>query len=48
MVSENRVIISSNPLSLLAPAAILALLIIAVNLVGDAYVRQRARSGDVT
>lgn len=48
MVSENRVIISTNPLALLAPAAILALLIIAVNLVGDAYVRQRARSGDVT
>jgi peptide/nickel transport system permease protein len=46
MVSENRVIISTNPLALLAPAAILALLIIAVNLVGDAYVRQRARSGD--
>ncbi|HLY48661.1 MAG TPA: ABC transporter permease [Solirubrobacteraceae bacterium] len=48
MVSENREIVSTNPLSLLAPAAILALLIIAVNLVGDAYVRQRARSGDLT
>ena len=47
MVSENREIISSNPLALLAPAAILALLIIAVNLIGDAYVRQRARSGDM-
>jgi peptide/nickel transport system permease protein len=47
MVSENREIIASNPLALLAPAAILALLIIAVNLVGDAYVRQRGRSGDV-
>ena len=46
MVSENREIISSNPLALLAPAAILALLIIAVNLTGDAYVRQRNRSGD--
>jgi ABC-type dipeptide/oligopeptide/nickel transport system permease subunit len=48
MVSENREIISTNPLALLAPAAILALLIIAVNLVGDAYVRQRARSGDLS
>ena len=47
MVSENREIISTNPLALLAPAAILAFLIIAVNLVGDAYVRQRRRSGDV-
>jgi ABC-type dipeptide/oligopeptide/nickel transport system permease subunit len=48
MVSENREIISSNPLALLAPAAILALLIISVNLVGDAYIRQRARSRDMT
>jgi peptide/nickel transport system permease protein len=48
MVSENREIISTNPLALLAPAAILALLIIAVNLVGDAYVRQRGRSGEMT
>jgi ABC-type dipeptide/oligopeptide/nickel transport system permease subunit len=45
MVSENREIIASNPVSLLAPAAILALLIIAVNLTGDAYLRQRGRSG---
>jgi ABC-type dipeptide/oligopeptide/nickel transport system permease subunit len=45
MVSENREIIAGNPLSLLAPAAILALLIIAVNLTGDAYLRQRGRSG---
>lgn len=46
MISENRGIISSNPLSMLAPAAMLALLVIAVNLMGDAYVRQRGRSGD--
>jgi peptide/nickel transport system permease protein len=45
MVSENREIISSNPLALLAPAAILALLVIAVNLTGDAYLRQLGRSG---
>jgi peptide/nickel transport system permease protein len=45
MISENREIISTNPLSVLAPAAMLALLVIGVNLVGDAYVRQRGRSG---
>jgi peptide/nickel transport system permease protein len=45
MISENRVIISSNPLALLAPAIVLALLIIAVNLIGDAYVRSRGRTG---
>jgi peptide/nickel transport system permease protein len=44
MVSENRPIISSNPLAVVAPAAILAVLIIAVNLVGDAYVRRLGRS----
>lgn len=44
MVSENREIISNNPLALLAPAVILALLIIAVNLTADAYLRQRGRS----
>lgn len=45
MVSENREIIASNPLALLAPAIVLALLIIAVNLTGDAYLRQFGRSG---
>jgi ABC-type dipeptide/oligopeptide/nickel transport system permease subunit len=44
MVSENREILPSNPLALLAPAAVLALLIIAVNLTADAYLRQRGRS----
>jgi ABC-type dipeptide/oligopeptide/nickel transport system permease subunit len=44
MVSENREILSSNPLALLAPAAVLALLIIAVNLTADAYLRHRGRS----
>jgi peptide/nickel transport system permease protein len=46
MVSENREIIASNPLALLAPAIVLALLIIAVNLTGDAYLRQLGRSGE--
>jgi len=46
MISENREIISTNPMALLGPALILAILIIAVNLTGDAYLRQRGRSGD--
>ncbi|HXY43849.1 MAG TPA: ABC transporter permease [Acidimicrobiales bacterium] len=44
MVSENRSIISSNPWAVMAPALMLALLIVAVNLVGDAYVRQLGHS----
>ena len=44
MISENREIISTNPLAVVAPAVILAVLIIAVNLVGDAYVRRLGRS----
>jgi ABC-type dipeptide/oligopeptide/nickel transport system permease subunit len=44
MVSENRSIISTNPWAVMAPAVMLALLIVAVNLVGDAYVRQLGRS----
>jgi peptide/nickel transport system permease protein len=46
MISENREVISTNPLAVLAPAAMLALLVVAVNLIGDAYIRQRSRSGD--
>jgi ABC-type dipeptide/oligopeptide/nickel transport system permease subunit len=45
MVSENRSIFATNSLAVLAPAAMLALLIIGVNLVGDAYVRRLGRSG---
>jgi peptide/nickel transport system permease protein len=45
MISENQVIMSTNPLALLAPAAMLGILIISVNLVGDAYGRQFARLG---
>jgi peptide/nickel transport system permease protein len=44
MISENRVIIGSNPMAIIGPSVILALLIIAVNLMGDAYVRQLDRS----
>jgi peptide/nickel transport system permease protein len=45
MVSENRVVIASNPWAILGPSIVLAMLIIGVNLVGDAYVRQLDRSG---
>jgi ABC-type dipeptide/oligopeptide/nickel transport system permease subunit len=46
MVSENRGVFATNPLAVLAPAVMLALLIIGVNLAGDAYVRGLGRSGD--
>jgi peptide/nickel transport system permease protein len=45
MISENRPVLASNPLALLAPAVMLAVLIIAVNLLGDAYVRGLGHSG---
>ncbi|MFZ0665710.1 MAG: ABC transporter permease [Acidimicrobiales bacterium] len=44
MVSENRVILSSNPMAIVAPAILLGVLIVGVNLMSDAYVRQRDRS----
>ncbi len=46
MVSENRVVIASNPWAILGPSIVLAMLIIGVNLVGDAYVRQLDRSSN--
>ncbi len=46
MVSENRVVLGSNPLAVVAPSVMLGLLIVGVNLVGDAYVRQLGRSRD--
>lgn len=44
MISENRVIIGGNPMAVVGPSLVLAVLIIAVNLMGDAYVRQLDRS----
>jgi ABC-type dipeptide/oligopeptide/nickel transport system permease subunit len=44
MISENRYFISLNPWSVLAPAIMLGLLTIAVNLTADAYVRTLGRS----
>jgi ABC-type dipeptide/oligopeptide/nickel transport system permease subunit len=37
-------VIGSNPMAIVGPSVVLAMLIIAVNLVGDAYVRQLDRS----
>lgn len=44
MVSENRSGLNLNPLAVLAPAALIALLTIAVNLVGDAIARTQGVS----
>ncbi len=44
MISENQVVLSTNPLALLAPAAMIGLLVVAVNLVGDAYARRLGHS----
>lgn len=45
MISENRSIISTNPMAVVAPVVALVLLIIGVNLLGDAYVRRLGKSG---
>lgn len=45
MISENRVVISSNPWSVLVPVSLLGLLTIAVNLVADSFARTLGRSG---
>jgi peptide/nickel transport system permease protein len=45
MISENLVILSSNPWAVIAPATMIGLMIIAVNLIGDGVVRQLGRSG---
>lgn len=47
MMSENQQFISVNVWAVLAPAIMLALLTIGVNLVADSYVRLLGRSGDV-
>jgi ABC-type dipeptide/oligopeptide/nickel transport system permease subunit len=44
MVAENRVVLGSNPMAVVGPSVLLAVLIVGVNLVGDAYVRQLDRS----
>jgi ABC-type dipeptide/oligopeptide/nickel transport system permease subunit len=45
MISENLVTLSSNPWAVIAPALMIGLLIIAVNLMGDGVVRQLGTSG---
>jgi peptide/nickel transport system permease protein len=44
LVSENRSALDLNPYVILAPAVMLALLTIGVNLVGDAVARSLGRS----
>jgi peptide/nickel transport system permease protein len=44
MIAENLQIVSANVWSVLAPAILLALLTISVNLIGDAYVRSLGRT----
>ena len=39
MISENRVVLGSNPMAVIAPSVMLGVLIVGVNLIGDAYVR---------
>jgi ABC-type dipeptide/oligopeptide/nickel transport system permease subunit len=46
MIAENRQIISNNVWSVAAPAILLGVLTISVNLLGDAYVHTRHRSED--
>jgi len=45
MIAENRQVLATNAMALLAPAAMLAALTVAVNLVGDAYSHSLDRSG---
>ena len=44
MVAENREVITTNIWSVLVPAALLALLAVSVNLLGDGYIRSVGRS----
>ena len=44
MITENREFISLNPWAMLAPAAMIALLTIGINLVGDAIARNLGQS----
>lgn len=44
MISENRVIITSNPWAIIVPAVLLGMLVVSANLMSDAYNRQRNRS----
>jgi ABC-type dipeptide/oligopeptide/nickel transport system permease subunit len=44
MISENREFISVNVLAVLAPAAMIALLTIGINLAGDGIARSLGRS----
>ncbi len=45
MIGENRVVLATNVLSVAAPALMLAILAIGVNLVADSYIHTRDKSG---
>lgn len=47
MISENRPIIGANPLAVLAPTLMLAILTVGVNLVGDAISQRLGQSGSM-
>ncbi|MBS1879167.1 MAG: ABC transporter permease [Actinobacteria bacterium] len=44
MVAENNVVITSNVWGVLAPAVMLMVLTVSINLLGDAYVRNRSKA----
>lgn len=48
MIAENRQLLQINPLAVLAPALLLAMLTISTNLVADAYVHTLDRSKDAS
>lgn len=43
MIAENRSVISSNPWAVLGPSAMLGVLVVSVNLIGDSLVRRLGR-----
>ncbi len=45
MIAENRQVLTTNIGAVLAPAVMLALLTVSVNLIGDAYAHTLDRSG---
>jgi ABC-type dipeptide/oligopeptide/nickel transport system permease subunit len=48
MITENQPVLASNPLALLAPAAMIGLITVGINLIGDAYARTAGVSEGVT
>lgn len=46
MIAENRLIMASNSYAVLAPAVLIALLAVSLNVLGEAYVASRRRTND--